>query len=51
LVVEEELNHSKKAQINKNRNWLGKWDTNMHDCPHAKEEIKKWVLEKFMTAM
>jgi len=37
--------------MKQNRKWLGKWDINLHHCPHAKEEIKRWVLEKIRTAM
>lgn len=31
----------KKTWMKENKKWLGKWDITLHDCPHAKEEIKK----------
>ena len=37
--------------MKQNSKWLGKWDINPHDFPHTKEEIKRWVLEKFRTSM
>jgi len=51
IGCEEDLNHRKKTWMKQNRNWLGKWDTNLHDFPHTMEEIKRWVLEKFSTVM
>lgn len=51
LVVEQALNLQNKTWMNKNRKWLGKWKINLHYFPHAKEEIKRWVLEKFRMTM
>lgn len=51
LVVKEELSRQKIMWMKQNKKWLGKWDINLHDCPHTKEEMKKWVLEKFRITM
>jgi hypothetical protein len=31
--------------------WLSKWNIKLHECPSTKEEIKKFMNEKFRTAM
>lgn len=31
--------------------WLAKWGIKWQDFPNPKEEIKKWVLEKFRATM
>jgi hypothetical protein len=30
---------------------LSKWNIKLHECPNTKEEIKKFVIEKFRTVM
>jgi hypothetical protein len=33
------------------KKWLSKWNIKLHECPDTKEETKKFVDEKFRTAM
>lgn len=51
LVVEERLVRRKKTWMNQNKEWVSKWDIDLHTCPNTKEEIKRLVLEKFRAVM
>jgi len=51
IVVLEELMRRKKTWGKQNDKWLDKWGIKWQDCPNSKEEVKKWVLEKFRTTM
>jgi len=37
--------------MKQNKKWLSKWNIKLHECPNTKEEIKKFMNEKFTTAM
>ena len=49
--MEKELDSKKKTWMKQNKKWLSKWNINLHECPNTKEEIKKFVNEKFRTGM
>ena len=41
----------KKTWMKQNKKRLSKWNIKLHECPNTKEEIKKFVNEKFRTSM
>jgi hypothetical protein len=49
--MEEELDRRKKTWMKKNKKWSSKWNIKLHECLNTKEEIKKFMDEKFRTAM
>lgn len=51
MIAAEELKCRKKTWNKQNDKWMSKWGINWQDFPNSKEEIKKWVLDKFSTAM
>ena len=51
LSMEEELERKKNTWMKKNKTWLNKWNIKLHECPNTKEEIKRFVIEKFRIAM
>jgi hypothetical protein len=51
LAMEEELERKKNTWMKKNKTWLNKWNIKLHECPNTKEEIKRFVIEKFRIAM
>lgn len=51
IVMEEGLNRRKKTWMKQNKKWLNKWNIQLHECLNTNGEIKKFVIEKFQTAM
>jgi hypothetical protein len=49
--MEEELDCRKKTWMKQNKKWLSKWNIKLHECLNTKEEIKKFMNEKFRIAM
>ena len=49
--MKEELDRRKKTWMKQNKKWLSKWNTKLHECPNTKKDIKKFVIERFRTAM
>ena len=42
ISMEEDLDYKKKTWTWQNKKWLSKWNIKLHECPNAKEEIKKF---------
>jgi hypothetical protein len=51
LAMDEELYLRKKTWMKQNKKWVSKWNIKLDECLDTKEEIEKFLIEKFRTAM